>query len=272
MTTIIGFESLAGAMEPRGEVFAAQIPQEWRQGRTAYGGLTAGLALRAAMRAFPDLPPLRSASVSFIGPVGEHSTFTPQLLRRGKNVTHMSVDVMSQNKDGDMAMSGRVALVFGASRESALSVGQTADPAPAPDDCPLFTPEQFEAFVPKFFLQFDTRLISGSRPMSGADEGYIECWTRHKDEASRAGAAALLTLGDVLPPAALPMFKTMGPVSSVTWLFNILTDNPQTEDGWWRVDTKLTAAEGGYSSQVMRVWNTDGALVAEGMQCVAVFV
>lgn len=272
MTTIIGFETLAAQMQKRGEYYAAQIPPQWRQGRTAYGGLTAGLALRAAHNAFADLAPLRSSAVSFIGPVGEHSTFTPRILRRGKNVTPLSVDVMSQNKDAEMCLSGRVALVFGASRDSALSVAQSAAPAPAPDDCPLFTPEQFEAFVPKFFLQFDTRLISGHRPMSGAQEGYIECWTRHKDESSRSGTAALLTLGDVLPPAALPMFKTMGPVSSVTWLFNLLTDAPQTKEGWWRVDTRLTAAQSGYSSQIMRVWNTDGALVAEGMQSVAVFV
>ena len=57
----------------------------------------------------------------------------------------------------------------------------------------------------------------------------------------------------------------------MTWIVNILSDKPETEDGWWHVESKMTAARGGYSSQVMRIWNTAGELVVEGMQSVAVF-
>ena len=74
-----------------------------------------------------------------------------------------------------------------------------------------------------------------------------------------------------MPPAALPMFKKMGPVSSVNFMLNFLTDTPTTTDGWWQVETMQTAAKDGYSSQVMRFWNRAGILVAEGMQSVAVF-
>jgi len=108
--------------------------------------------------------------------------------------------------------------------------------------------------------------------MSGASEGYIRTWSRHADPASRIGMASLLTLGDVLPPAAAPLFKQFGAISSVNWIFTVLTDSPETKEGWWHVETKLTAAAGGYSSQVMRIWNTEGQLVAEGMQCVAIFM
>jgi len=89
---------------------------------------------------------------------------------------------------------------------------------------------------------------------------------------SREGIESLLCIGDVLPPAAIPMFNKMGPISSINWMFNILTDTPVTEDGWWQVETRLTAARDGYSSQVTRFWNTNGNLVAEGMQAVAIFV
>lgn len=68
------------------------------------------------------------------------------------------------------------------------------------------------------------------------------------------------------------MFKQMGPVSSMTWIFNVLKDAPETKDGWWHVETNLTAAQGGYASQVMRIWNTEGELVVEGVQSVAIFV
>lgn len=57
----------------------------------------------------------------------------------------------------------------------------------------------------------------------------------------------------------------------MSWIFNLLTDNPQTKDGWWHIESRLTAAGGGYSSQLMRIWNMDGELVVEGMQSIAIF-
>jgi acyl-CoA thioesterase len=63
----------------------------------------------------------------------------------------------------------------------------------------------------------------------------------------------------------------MGPVSSVNWMINFLGE-PETEDGWWHIETKETATANGYSSQIMRFWNASGDLVAEGMQSVAIFV
>ena len=57
----------------------------------------------------------------------------------------------------------------------------------------------------------------------------------------------------------------------MSWIFNVLMDVPATEDGWWHIESKLTAARGGYSSQVMRIWNTDGKLVVEGLQSIAIF-
>ena len=102
-------------------------------------------------------------------------------------------------------------------------------------------------------------------------EGYIRTVTRHHDIQSRDGIISLLCLGDVLPPAALPLLRDMAPVSSMTWMVNVLVDAPQTTDGWWHVETRLSAAAGGYSSQVMRIWNMDGQLVVEGMQSVAIF-
>lgn len=242
------------------------IPQEWRQGRTAYGGLTAGLGLAVARKIYPDLPPLRSASVNFIGPVGPDPVFTATLLRKGRNVTSIQVNTHS---DGGIVATNT--LIFGAARQSHLTVALPAPETTLLSDTPDFTPPEARSAVPIFFHNFDTRLIEGGRPMSGAKDGYIRVWSRHKDDLSREGEASFLTLGDVLPPAALPMFTKMGPISSVNWMINIIND-PITEDGWWHVESKLTAARDGYSSQIMRYWNTDGLLVAEGIQTVAIFV
>jgi len=264
---IIGFQSLADNMKLSETGFMGHIPDAWRQGRTAYGGMTAGLSLVAAQKTLGDLPPLRSASINFIGPVTADPTFTTRLLRQGRNVT--SADVVASVGNNIVATT---TFIFGAPRSSELTIAFPAPKTPRPEDCEPFTPEAARSFVPGFFNQFDTRLIAGGRPMSGASKGYIRVWSRHADPDSRKGIASLLTLADVLPPAAMPLFTKMGPVSSVNFLLNFLVDEPKTADGWWHVETRLTAASGGYSSQVMRFWNTDGVLVAEGMQCVAIFI
>jgi hypothetical protein len=82
----------------------------------------------------------------------------------------------------------------------------------------------------------------------------------------------LIGIADVLPPAVFPMCRKPGPNSSVTWICNLLSGTPGTRDGWWMLETDLTAARDGFSSQVMRGWNTDGELVIDGMQSVVIFV
>lgn len=264
---MIGFNEIANNVVAEGEGYRGIIPKGWRQGRTAYGGLTAGLSLIAAQKQFSDLPPFRSATINFIGPVTGDPVFTSRKLRQGRNVTSVETQGTVDGKPISNAT-----FIFAAERGSAVRVDFPAPETPLPAVCEPFTPPGAEGFVPAFFNRFDTRLIEGARPMSGAKEGYIRTWSRHHDEASREGIASLLTLGDVLPPSAAPLFKELGPVSSVNWIFTVLSDDPKTEDGWWHVETKLTAAMGGYSTQVMRIWNTDGQLVAEGMQCVAIFI
>ena len=151
-----------------------------------------------------------------------------------------------------------------------IEIDISAPDAPPPDDCEPFTPEAVKAFVPGFFHNFDTRLIAGARPMMG-NEGYIRTWSRHRDPNSRSSLGSLLCIADVLPPAAMPLLRKMAPVSSMSWIINVLTTEPKTQNGWWHIETKLTAAGDGYSSQLMRIWNSEGELVIEGMQSVTIF-
>lgn len=260
-----GWSDIRKSLEPLGDEYSVDIPPHWKQGRTAYGGLTAALMLAAAHENLDNLPPLKSALVNFVGPVKENPVLSATLERRGRNVTNVSAIA----RNGDQAV-GRADFLFGAARNSSLNIDFAAPEASAPESYEPFTPKAAHDFVPAFFHNFDTRLIAGARPMMG-DTGYIRTWSRHKDPNSRSGIEALLCLADVLPPAAMPLLRKFAPVSSMSWIVNILTDTPETEDGWWHVESNLTAARGGYSSQVMRIWNTKGELVVEGMQSIAIF-
>ncbi|RKQ69672.1 acyl-CoA thioesterase [Litorimonas taeanensis] len=263
----LGFRDIAESLTLTSEGWKAEICEGWKQGRTVYGGLSAALALEAVFRNHSDLPPLRSANIGFIGPVTDNPVYKTEVLRQGRNVVTIEAKGYV-----DEAVVITVTFAFGASRESILDVNCPMPEAKSPALYEAYTPEQIRAFVPNFFHNFDTRLVEGSRPVTGADKGYIRTWSRHFDTASREGISSLFCIADVLPPAAMPVLTQPGPVSSMTWMFNVLSDNPETEDGWWQIESDLTAAKNGYSSQIMRIWNSQGELVVEGVQSVTVFV
>ena len=260
------YAELAKGLKIQDGHLTCPVPDGWRQGRTAYGGITSALSYAAAKHDFPDTLPLRSAMINFIGPVSGDPVFKSKLLRQGKNVTSVQTDAAV-----DGACVATSTFIFGAERDSVMQADFPAPKAPKPSDCQDFAPEQFRKFLPAFTQNFDMKFIAGSRPAMGADEGYIRVWSRHTDPASQTGMASLLCIGDVLPPASAARMKKMGPISSVNWMMNFLAP-PVTKDGWWHIESRETATNGGYSSQVMRFWNTDGVLVAEGMQAVAIFV
>ena len=242
-----------------------ELPDNWKQGRTAYGGLSAGLLLARARGDHPDLPALRSALVNFTGPVTESPDISTELLRQGRNVTTVYARA---NVDGRAACTGTFS--FGATRESHVSVDYPAPASPPPEACEDFK-EKDARFIPPFLQHFDTRLIEGTRPMRGGTRGYMRIWARHADPGSRDGDVSLLCLADILPPSTFPIMTKLGPVSSMTWICNFLRE-PVTTDGWYMLEAELTAARDGYCSQVMRIWNINGDLIADGMQSIAIFV
>ena len=253
--------------------YRARVPDGWRQGRTAYGGLTAALCAVAA-RKDRELAELRSLMINFTGPVMGDPGFAARVLREGRNVTSMGVDV-SIDKDGTATTAGNALMIFGAARDSVLDVDCAAPEVSAPENAEPLIPPGGEVFAPNFIGNFEIKLVGGARPMTGAAEGRMLCWVRHRHPGAwnLRGAdaeAAFVCLGDALPPAAFPMMRSPVPISSVNWTLNLVRA-PVSEGGWFLVESEQLAAREGYSSQAMRYWDREGQLVAQAMQAVAVF-
>lgn len=243
---------------------ALTIPQSWMQGRTTYGGLSAALCLEAALRAFPQAPPLRSANISFIGPAGGAVEGRARALRQGKSVSFIEADLASAG-----SLATRAVFAFGAGRQSMFERTFTPPPTmPRPDACAPFIPK---GMGPSFAAHFETRLAKGARPGMGSDQYDHFIWVRHEDSAA-TGLVALLALADMPPPAVMPMFPQFAPISTMTWHLNILQDDPVSSDGWWLLQSRAEHARDGYSSQDMLIWNSDLDLVVAGRQSVAIFL
>ena len=260
------FTDLLAAMTEADGTFRATMTDDWLQGRTAYGGLSAALCLEAARRAVPDLPPLRSAQFTLIGPASGPLTMTPTVLRRGKSAVFVNVDLV-----GEAGLAARAVLSFGVARQSQIAYSALPMPKVTPvEDSPPFFPDNRTTIT--FQQHFEHRLAGGTRPMTpGARPEYL-IWYRHRDPKARAGIVPLIALADGPPPAIMALFPQFAPISTMTWSVDVLSDAPATTDGWWLIQSLATTAHQGYSTQSMMVWNADGAPVIAHAQNVAIFL
>lgn len=236
------------------------IPAEWMQGRTSYGGLSSAFALETARRLHPELPPLRSAAVSFIGPLAGEVSVTARVLRKGRNATWIAAEVSS-----DAALGLTASFVFMGPVDSALHLNDAPPPAGwiPPEDALPMPPRTGPGFIGNFEVRFGL-------PRSSIPLPELCWWVRLRDRTGLDPMVELTAIADALPPGVMPLLRA-GPVSSMTWLINLLTPAPVTRDGWWLVRSAGNYAENGCSSQDMGVWNADGEPVAMGMQSIALF-
>ena len=264
MTAAPPLREVLAALVPDGEAWTIDAPAGWGQGRTLYGGMTAALCWAAAVRALPDLPPLRSAQFAFIGPAAGRLLLTPRLLRRGRSAA--VVEVVAMGEAGEAA---RAIFTCGAPRVSAV----THDRAPAPKVCaPLDGINMFppDGLGPSFSKRFEVRGAGGGFPYGGGDPDLL-AWARLREAAGCDPVAAMLAIGDVLAPAAMVVFPTPGVISTMNWSLDI-DRIPEDAAGWTLISSSSETAADGYSRQAMQAWGEDGRRLWAGRQTVAVFV
>ena len=178
-------------------------------GRTSYGGLSAALALEAARRLADDLPPLRSATVGFVGPLAGEVTVRAKMLRRGRNASWVSAEVEGESGVGLVAT-----FVFMGPVPSELHINEVLPP---PDGvCPK-TPSAAGTTAASFIDNFDRRFALPRQPGPLPE---IAWWVRAKDRTGLDPMVELMLMADGLPPGVMPLLRK-GPVSSMTWLINL---------------------------------------------------
>lgn len=236
--------------------------QDWMQGRTLYGGASALIAYTAAIRAFPDLPPLRAAQIGFVGPVGDTIEVRREIVRQGRNVTQARSELWC---DGGCALTAF--WLFGTGREANAVHPATpiADWPGPPEEADTAMGEKGPAFIGK---NFEIRRAQDQR---GPGAPVVRRWARLTEHGLLDPISEMVLMGDVLPPGAMRAMQRQGPISSINWSFNLLDTQPATRDGWWLSENASQHADHGYSSERLRLWNADGAQMLDGMQAVAIF-
>ena len=256
--------ALTDFLDPVGKPGPQILPdaQTWMQGRTFYGGASTLIAYTAAIRAFPDLPPLRAAQVGFVAPVGETVETRVQIVRQGRNVTQLRSEILC---DGEVALTAF--FLFGAARDpnARHPAARADDVAFDPDDAEIVMADKGPVFIRHHFE------LRRGQDFSGKGPPVVRRWLRLKGDHGLDPVSQLILVGDTLPPGAMRAMERPGPISSINWSFNILDPEPVTQDGWWLAETNSQWADHGFSSERLRLWNTDGTQIVDGMQIAAVF-
>jgi acyl-CoA thioesterase len=262
--TSTNFPDMLAALERQADHFTITLPSDWLQGRTAYGGLSAALCLEATLRTFRDLPPLRSAQLSFIGPATGVLRVTAAMLRRGKSTVFTNADL-----EGESGPAARATFCFGSERGLAFNYANVPMPMGPPlEACPSYFnwPQR-----PNFMNHFEGRLAAGAWPGTPGARPEMLVWLRHRNEEADGGLVSLLALADALPPAAMILFPEPAPISTMTWSIEMLDAAPTSATGWWLVQCAAETARQGYSAQSTLIWNPDGRPILAARQTVAIF-
>lgn len=244
-----------------------ELPHGWAQGRAFFGGFSAAIAYQHAANAVAPEQQIRSLTISFVGPLAVGPVqLSRRILRQGKNVTQISVE-LSQN--GEVGLSAL--LTFGQSRDSVVRVTDTPV-GQLPSFEQGFDLAKAEA-IPEFARNFEYRVNVGALPFSNRQERKFGGWMRFAAEDQAINIGLLLGLIDAWPPAVLPHLSRPAPASSLTWTieFPELLSAERRSSHWWQYLAYIDYAADGYGHTHAQIWDEAGKLVAISRQTVTVF-
>ncbi len=211
--SITPFSVLLSHMEAADGASMLDVPDDWLQGRTLFGGLQAVVGL-AAMRSLAPEAPLRSLQVTFLAPVpGGPVRARARILRSGKSATHVEASIV----EGDNTLALMVG-VFGRPRTSAVTL-RPRQAAVTPES-PFQLP-RIPGVTPNFTQHFKARWIAGGPPWSGIERPDIVVELAMRDRGN-ATESHVLAMADFIPPIALSYLKAPVPAASLTWMLELL--------------------------------------------------
>jgi acyl-CoA thioesterase len=259
------FSDILASLRGPDQNLVVTVSEDWLQGRATFGGLVAAVGNEAMRKFVARDRPLRSLQTTFVGPAGPGDwKLRARVLRAGKAVTLAQCEVL----EGDQVVAVQTG-VYGADRESAVLVKPTpVDPPRGVDEINelRYTPDQAPAFVQHFNLRF----ALGAKPFTST-RSPSKVYIRHRDP-SPLTESHIVALVDCIPTPALSMFKAPAPGSSLVWTLDFFEHDLEfSPEAWWRIDTDIDAATGGYVNQTGVLHDPNGRPVALSRQLFVVF-
>jgi acyl-coenzyme A thioesterase PaaI-like protein len=239
------------------------VPADWMQGRSVFGGLQVAIALDA-MRTCAPTTPLRTLQATFVAPVAEGRVHArARIMRQGKGATHVEARLEAGTET--------LALVIGVFGAPRVSQAARVPQKPLVESNEALDLTYIPGVFPAFTQHFRASWLRGTLPFSSQpSHEQVVAVGMHDDGVVTEGH--LVAIADFIPPVALSYLDTPAPGSTLTWMLQFLRDDwAHLPLAGWRVDAELVAARDGYTSQSVTVWGPDGAPAALSHQSMLVF-
>jgi acyl-CoA thioesterase len=271
-TSLVPLAQLLDHRQRQGKRLSFHITEDWRQGRTMFGGVLSAVAVQAMRDLCGHDWPLRALQTNFVGPVSPGAvTVEVTLLRQGKNIRQVKALVLQADAEGQEQIAGVLLGSFGASRESKLPTLSPPQVVVANGVETSYPWPFIEGITPPFTRHIEFRHAEGGVPFSGDDSWHSRTYVRLIDNAGIDTELQAVMLADAGPTPALSQVRGYTPASSVSWALELRPVSIGQRDGYWRMDKDALAVGDGFVNEKTTLWTPCGQLAALGYQVVAVY-
>ncbi|WP_111977935.1 thioesterase family protein [Algibacillus agarilyticus] len=247
------------------------LPNDWCQGRTIFGGLSAALMYQKMQQLTNNTHTIKSLNINFIGPLLAKTPFKiiATRLRSGKSTTMLEAKIIQDEKICVTAQAS-----FGSKRESKINIQPTNSHQMTLAKKGDFLP-QIPGVTPKYFKHIDMAIQEGRVPFLKAKTSHYHGWMRLKKQPEKLTLAHVITLIDSWPPAVLQLLTGPAPASTMNWNLSFAHNEAQLNQlqpqDWLAYQVETDHAEDGYAYTSAHIWDQQGLLIATSKQCVTVF-
>ncbi|HEX4512902.1 MAG TPA: thioesterase family protein [Polyangiaceae bacterium] len=243
--------------------FVWDVPDGWRQGRGAFGGLTIATLARAAS----EDPAAQGRALRTI------TAEIPRAVMTGRATIRLTtlhagsgLSTIAARLEQDGAVAAHAVFAFGKTRVTDFDrEGIASSPPSTFADVPV-VPIAFPG--PEFLQHFELRVVSGI-PFSGAAEAAVDGWVRFRDPGDVPRPIALTALVDGWFPTVLPVISEMRPFGTIAFAAHLF-------DRAWKLDeplrhrARLVSSQDGYFVELRELFTPSGELCAINQQTFAV--
>ena len=247
------------------------ISEEWGQGRSIFGGLTAALVL-VHIESNIDLTgrDLRTVNIHFCGATMADTTceFRHRILSAGRSVIQIEGQLLQNGE-----VKTEIIACFTTQRVSAIEITEPTKQFPVAVQDTSEMPVEFKkGSAPLFVSYFDLRQTNDNFLFSGSNSSLITGWMRFAKPSEVLNDATILALIDAWPPAILPMMTTKAPSSTITWNVEFMYPRPplEVEDLLYYECSGIEAGQG-YAHTEGKIYHPNGQLLALNRQMVGVY-
>ncbi|MEM9690208.1 MAG: thioesterase family protein [Pseudomonadota bacterium] len=244
------------------------VPDSWAQGRTIYGGLSAGLLCDVASRDMPADLRLRYLKVSYLKPLEADKPFRIDMeeVSAGRTVNVRSVTIV---QDGVTRVAAQANFVAQLKSQVAISPFRAPSLRPWDADGAL---RMRGADFPAFTNHIDFRTTTEGLPFHGQEIPELGGWMRFETAPTAMTTSHLVCLIDAWPPAPVAHFTQVVPMSTVNWGIHFAEplDGISGEDFLGYL-ARVNFFQDGYGSSAADIWGPDGRLLAKSYQTFVIY-